>query len=142
MMEMRQFIEMGEEKAGGQSKLAEIIQTRYTTLVAVKAGKRSLTAATCIKLARYINVEEIEVIAASNLIIEKDEERRKIFESCLKKAGKVAGTTAAALVISVMTISGNSLINNSEIQANLQKYTLLAINNQQKIKLQIYRLAL
>lgn len=82
-MEMKEFIEKGEKKAGSQKELAEYLGTRYTTLVAVKAGRKSLTTALCIKLARYINEDEIKVIAASNLIIEKDEERKKIFESCL-----------------------------------------------------------
>jgi DNA-binding XRE family transcriptional regulator len=104
-MKMREFIETGEKKAGTQKKLAEILNTRYTTLGLVKNGKKSLTTAICIKLARYIKVDELEVIAASNLIIEKDEERRKIFESCLKKTSKAAGVTAAAIVISILTLA-------------------------------------
>lgn len=126
-MEMREFIEMGERKAGKQVMLAKYLNVKPSTLRIVKSGRTSLTTALCIKLARYIEVDELEVIAASNLIIEKDEERRKIFESCLKKAGKAAGTTAAALVISASALPSNSLINNAETQMNLQKYTLLAI---------------
>ncbi len=104
---MKKFIELGEEKAGSQAKLAEIIDTRYTTLVAVKAGKKSLTTALCIKLARYIEVDELEVIAASNLVIEKNEERRKIFESCFKTA-----RTAALVIMGSTTLlaSNNAVI--------------------------------
>jgi transcriptional regulator with XRE-family HTH domain len=104
-MEMKKFIEMGEKKAGKQIELAKYLNIQASTLGLVKQGKKSLTAALCIKLARYINVDELEVIAASNLIIEKDEERRKIFESCLKKTSKAAGVTAAAIVISILTLA-------------------------------------
>lgn len=112
-MEMKEFIEMGEKKAGSQKELAKILDTRYTTLVAVKNGKRSLTAAICIKLARYINIDELEVIAASNLIIEKDEERRKIFESCFKGASKAASVALIVGVTSIMTADANTLNNNN-----------------------------
>lgn len=82
-MEMRDYVEKGEKKAGSQVKLAEYLKIQASTLGLVKQGKKSLATAHCIKLARYIDADEIKVIAASNLIIEKDEEKRKIFESCL-----------------------------------------------------------
>lgn len=100
-MEMKKYIELGEEKAGSQKKLAEYLDTRYTTLGLVKSGKKSLTTALCIKLARYIEEDELKVIAASNLIIEKDENRRKIFESCFSK---VASFTIAAFFLAVISI--------------------------------------
>ncbi|QOJ23574.1 MAG: hypothetical protein HRU78_07880 [Gammaproteobacteria bacterium] len=94
-MEIKKYIEMGEEKAGSQKNLADYLETRYTTLGLVKSGKKSLTAALCIKLARFIGEDELKVIAASYLVVEKDEKRRKIFESCFTKAATVA---AAALI--------------------------------------------
>lgn len=104
-MDMKEFIEMGEKKAGSQKELAEYLGTRYTTLVAVKAGKKSLTTALCIKLGRYIDVDELEVIAASNLIIEKDAERRKIFESCIKKTSQAACLGIVVALSLIMTPS-------------------------------------
>ena len=113
-MEMKKFIEMGEKKAGSQAKLAEIIDTRYTTLVAVKAGKKSLTTATCMLLAQYIGVEEVKVISASNLIIEKDEKRRKIFENYLKETDKAASFVVAALFLAVISITSPNPANASQ----------------------------
>lgn len=104
-MEMKKFIEMGEKKAGKQIELAKYLNIQASTLGLVKQGKKSLTTALCIKLARYIEVDELEVIAASNLIIEKDEERRKIFESCLKKTSRAATVTIAAFIISILTLA-------------------------------------
>lgn len=57
--------------------------------------------ALCIKLADFIDVNRLEVIAASNLITEKDEERRKIFESCFSR---VANFTIATFILGVICI--------------------------------------
>ena len=61
----------------------------------VKSHHRGLPDALCLQLADYISVDRLEVIAASNLITEKDEKKRKLFESCFTKAATIA---AAALI--------------------------------------------
>lgn len=80
---MKTYIEIAEKKAGTQIKLAEILNISDAYIRNAKKGRSGLPDAICIKLADYIGVERLEVIAASNLVTEKDEERRKIFESCL-----------------------------------------------------------
>ncbi|SET65015.1 Helix-turn-helix [Nitrosomonas marina] len=124
-MEMREFIEMGEKKAGTQKQLAEYLDTRYTTLGLVKNGKKSLTTALCIKLARYIEVDELEVIAASNLIIEKDEERRKIFESCLKRSSKAASIAMIIGATALSAPSTNSFENSGSYHTSVAKQFIL-----------------
>ncbi len=104
-MEMKKFIEMGEKKAEKQITLAKILGISGAYIRMVKSGRRGFSDDICIKLADYINEDRLEVIAASNLVTEKDEERRKIFESCLRKTSKVAGATAAAIVISILTLA-------------------------------------
>lgn len=101
-MDMIEYIEKGQKKAGSQANLAKYlgISDRYIRLV--REGKRGLADDVCIKLADYIEADRLEVIAASNLVTEKDEEKRKIFESCFQK---VAGVAAAAVVTSVLTFS-------------------------------------
>ncbi len=123
-MEMKKYIEMGEENAGRQIDLAKYLDTQASTLRLVKQGKKSLTAAVCIKLARYINIDELEVIAASNLIIEKDEERRKIFESCFKAGSKAASIAMVIGVTSIMTVEANALNNINLNSSVLQEYKL------------------
>lgn len=83
-MDMKNFIEMGSTKAGSNKALAKILGQSEVALCEAKVGKRGLNDAVCIKLADFINANRIEVIAASNLVTEKDEERRKIYESCFK----------------------------------------------------------
>jgi plasmid maintenance system antidote protein VapI len=104
-MKMQKYIEMGEERAGKQIELARLLDVSDGYIRMVKGGKRGLPDALCIKLADYIGVDRIEIIAASNLVTEKDEKRRKIYESCFKKTSKAAGITAAAIVISILTLA-------------------------------------
>ena len=111
---MKKYIEIGEKKAGKQIELANYLNIQSSTLRLVKQGKKSLTTAMCIKLARYIEEDELEVIAASNLIIEKDEERRKIFESCFKKTSKAASFIIAALFLAVISITSPNPANASQ----------------------------
>ncbi|PXX07431.1 hypothetical protein C8R27_1527 [Nitrosomonas ureae] len=100
-MEMKKYIELGEKKAGKQVELARILGVRDSTIRLVKTGHSRLPDALCIKLADYIEVDRLEVIAASNLMTEKNEERRKIFESCFTK---VASFTLAIFIFSVISI--------------------------------------
>lgn len=95
-MKMKSFIEMGSAKAGSNKALAKILGQSEVALCEAKVGKRGLNDAVCIKLADFINVNRIEVIAASNLVTEKDEERRKIYESCF--------TTAASVIFLMVTV--------------------------------------
>lgn len=120
-MDMKTFIEIGEKRAGKQAELAKYLNIRYTTLGLVKSGKRGLPEAICIKLARYIEADPLEVIAASNLVTEKDEERRKIFESCFTKAASVA---AAAIIVSILTLPLQSTVNAANLSS---QFTFLQI---------------
>lgn len=104
-MKMIKYIEKAEKKAGKQRELANILGISDAYIRSVKRGSRGLPDAVCIKLADYIEEDRLEVIAASNLVTEKDEEKRKIFESCFRK---VAGVAAAAVVTSILTFSNAS----------------------------------
>lgn len=105
-MEMKKYIEMGEKKAGKQVELARILNVRDSTLRLAKTGHSGLPDAICFLLADYIEVDAASVIAASNLVTEKNEERRRIFEGYLKKNTRaVANWVIAAIVISFLTLS-------------------------------------
>jgi len=131
-MEMKTYIEAAEKKAGTQIKLAEMlgITTRYINMA--KNGKRCLSVDTCIVLADYIGADRLEVIAASNLVTEKDERKRKIFESCFNRAATASVTAALLGVTSIMTLPSESHASSQEIPTNLQKYKLSAIDRRRK----------
>lgn len=111
-MEMKTYIEMGEKLAGSQIELAKILDIKPNYLSMVKSHQRGLPDALCLQLADFISVDRLEVIAASNLITEKDEKKRKLFESCFTKAATIA---AAALIF-----TGGSMTS-SPAQAQSQK---------------------
>lgn len=101
-MEMKKYIEMGEKIAGKQTELAKVLGISESYLRVAKAGRNGLNDAVCIKLADFIKVDRLEVIAASNLVTEKDEGRRKIFESCFKKVSN--GVAVSGLFISLSAL--------------------------------------
>lgn len=100
-MQMKKFIEEAERKAGKQTELARILGISDAYIRMVKTGKRGFADDICIKLADYIGADRLEVIAASNLVTEKDEEKRKLFESCFQKVASVA---AIAIVTFILTL--------------------------------------
>lgn len=102
---------MGESKAGKQAELAKILGIKDNYLRNTKAGRAGLPDAICIKLADYIEVSRLEVIAASNLVTEKDEERRKVFESCF--------TTAASVTFLMVLADNLGLISSETITSGM-----------------------
>ena len=123
-MDMKNYIEQAERKAGKQLELAKILGVSASYIRMIKAGKNGLSADMCIVLADYIGADRLEVIAASNLVTEKDEKKRKIFESCFSTAASV---TAVAVIISMLTLSPAKPVNAQESSSNLPLYILSAI---------------
>lgn len=78
-MTLKELLEAGTAKAGEQQKLAALLHIHPGVITQAKAGKRGLPVSACILLANYLGIESTPVIAASELITEKDEERRKAF---------------------------------------------------------------
>ena len=124
-MNMKNYIEQAEKKAGKQTELASILGITTSYIRNVKAGKSGLPIETCIVLADYIGADRLEVIAASNLVTEKDEKKRKILESCFSRAASII---IAASVISILTLPSTTPASAREISFDLQKYKLLAID--------------
>lgn len=105
-MEFKNYIENGERKAGKQAELAKILRISDASIRAAKRGIRGLPDTVCYELAEYLGEEIGRVIAARNLVTEKDESRRKIFENYLKKSGEnAAKMMIGGLVISLLTLS-------------------------------------
>jgi hypothetical protein len=110
-MNLRDYIEMGEMEAGSQVKLAEILMMNPANIRNAKRGTQGIPDAMCIKLAKLVSVTEIEVIAASNLVTEKNPERRKIFEGCLVTLTSIA--FAVLLAANPTTSEAKSLLHNN-----------------------------
>ena len=78
-MLLKELIENAEKTLGSQKALSLAIGQAPSYIRGAKAGLNSLPTYACIQLAKIINVPEITVIAASELVTEKRAERRAIF---------------------------------------------------------------
>jgi DNA-binding XRE family transcriptional regulator len=112
-MEMKNYIEKAEKKAGKQTELANMLGITASYIRMVKAGKKGFPIETCIVLADYINEDRLEVIAASNLVTEKDDRKRKIFESCFEKTNRAASFLIAVIFAAVILITSPNPANAS-----------------------------
>ena len=94
-MEMKNYIEAGIEKAGSVISLAKLLQLQDTTVTNAKAHRRGLPNYACIKLADLLGVERLEVIAASELVTEKNPEKREVWLPIVlaAEAREIARTT-------------------------------------------------
>lgn len=94
-MDMRELIEAGSKKAGEQKALARFLRLAPTVLADAKAGRRGIPAPACFMLAQYLGIDPARVIAASELVTEKNEERRKVFYPfVMGRAAMIFATTA------------------------------------------------
>ena len=140
-MEMKNYIEKGERRAGKQIELARILGVRDTTLRLAKSGKKGLPDDVCITLADYIEEDPLKIIAASNLVTEKDERKRKIFESCFEKTNRAASFLIAVIltaVISIMTLAPQQTVYANNISNDFTKIQIIG-NCDGKIKSKICR---
>lgn len=78
-MELRDYIEAGIEKCESVVSLAKQLGQADTTITNAKAHRRGLPNYACVKLADLLGTERIEVIAASELVTEKNPERREVW---------------------------------------------------------------
>ncbi|MDV6342945.1 helix-turn-helix domain-containing protein [Nitrosomonas sp. Is24] len=129
-MKLKTFIEAAEKKAGKQIELAKMLGISDAYIRMVKAGKRGFPDDICIQLADYIGADRLEVIAASNLVTEKDEKKRKIFESCFTRA---AGVTVAALLLGATTIMTSSPANASQASSDSSSICIMLNNKNRRV---------
>jgi len=95
-MELREIIEKAEAAAGSQKALGLLINQAPSHIRNAKAGSQGLPTYACIQIANLIDVPEITVIAASELVTEKRAERRAIFAPFV---GRAAGVVIGALTL-------------------------------------------
>jgi len=95
-MDMRELIDAGAKKAGEQKTLAGLVGLDNRRLSDIKAGRCGMPDYACFRLASYLGIDPAQVIAASALVTEKNEERRKVFYPfVMGRAATIAATIAA-----------------------------------------------
>jgi len=88
-MELKELIEKAEKTAGSQKALGLMIGINPSNLRNAKAGQQGLPNYACVMIADLIGEERITVIAASELVTEKKEERRKVWHPFVARAASV-----------------------------------------------------
>ncbi len=86
-MELREYIDAGIRKTGTAKELAKHLGLAHASYIAnARGGQRGLPNAACYKLADLIGVTRDEVIAASELVTEKDEGLRAFWRPFVETA--------------------------------------------------------
>ena len=114
-MDLREFIELGIAKYGTATELAKVIGMNANALRDAKSGRQGLPVYACIKLAELIEVTPLEVIAASELVTEKREERRAVFLPFVQQFGRhghqvIIGSTSMVVVSKMASDMGDFIM--------------------------------
>ena len=75
-MELSDFVKSGIEKCGTAKELAERLSQNASVIRNAKGNRRGLPVYICIRLAKIVNADPMAVIAASELVMETDEEKK------------------------------------------------------------------
>lgn len=109
-MDLRDYIELGEDAAGSGKELAEKIGVQPQNLTNAKRGQRGLPLASCYKLADLVGAPRDAVAAAAALNTEKDEEVRAYLRPIVQ-AGHIARHLVVALGITPIVIAVANKLN-------------------------------
>jgi plasmid maintenance system antidote protein VapI len=107
-MELRDYIEQGVKKFKTITALAEELGLERPSLSAAKAHQRGLPAYAIVKLSAILDLDPRVIMAASELVTERKEEKRAFWLPFVKNAqlGRIAGLTLIlATVTNLMTPS-------------------------------------
>ncbi|MBS1197476.1 MAG: hypothetical protein H6R18_1261 [Proteobacteria bacterium] len=101
-MELRDCIESGIKRKTTVTALATYLGVNPNSISDAKAHRRGLPNDACVKLARLIGAEPLDVIAASELATEKKTEKREFWLSFVNPA-KTARVAGYALILTCVT---------------------------------------
>ena len=82
-MELREYIEAGLAKINDRTALAMYLGVQPNNITNAKRHERGLPNDACVKLAKLVGADAIEVIAASELATEKKAEKREFWNRLL-----------------------------------------------------------
>jgi hypothetical protein len=107
-MNLQEMIEAAVEKIGSQKELAMTLGIDANNLASAKGGRRGLPAIACGKLGDILGIDKWTVVAASELVTEKSEEKRAYFSPFVLELPKKAAMWAiAAVTLSSIGVAPN-----------------------------------
>lgn len=102
-MQLKDYIEEGAKKAGSLSELGRMLCLQQQTISAAKGHKRPLPVKAVVQLADYIGADLRSVIAANELVTEKDEDKRRFWSPFVDHAKAASIALGLALVTNFVT---------------------------------------
>ncbi|UCV24908.1 hypothetical protein [Ferribacterium limneticum] len=104
-MELRDYIDTGAKKAGSLTALGLMLGMSQPQISGVKAHRRSLPMKAAVELAEFIGADLKAVIAANELVTEKDEKKRAFWHPFVNHAKAASIALAFSLVTNFVTPS-------------------------------------
>lgn len=128
-MELTTYIKAGILAKGSVIALGEHLGLHPNAISAAKGHRRGIPNDAAVKLAQLINVPALDVIAASELVTERNAEKREFWLSFANpaKTARVAGITGFLAYVTnfVTSSSPNPLISQSaEAYATVMRFVL------------------
>lgn len=118
-MNMKKYITLAIADIGSQRELSDYLGVSSQQITNAKNGRAGLPIAVCCQIAQIIGMNEMEVISASELITEKNQDRRAILLPFVSHAASVIVgivilnmTPSPAIASEIIELSPNSLISN------------------------------
>ncbi|UTH73590.1 helix-turn-helix domain-containing protein [Chromobacterium sp. IIBBL 290-4] len=95
------YLKEAMEKLGesSQAKAARALKITPTALSRYLSGERTMDEFTCIMVAKVLEINGIDIIAAAQMEREKDAERRAIWEDFRKQLGVKTGIVGLAAIL-------------------------------------------
>lgn len=114
-MNQAEYIAAGVEKRGSLAALARYLDQAEAAMRDARNLKRGLPIYACVSLAKLLGVPPMDIIAASELVTAKTEERRALFLPFVQAAKHVHLTIVAGLagvfaLAEIATEAANSII--------------------------------
>jgi len=86
---MKNYIVLAIMEVGSQKELADYLGVSSQQITNAKNGRAGLPIAVCCQIAQLLTINEMEVISASELITEKNQERRAVLLPFVSHAASV-----------------------------------------------------
>jgi hypothetical protein len=96
-MELRDYIEKALQAPMTGRELASHLGIGANELTDAKGGRRGLPNHACVKLAKLIKEEPLEIIAASELATEKRPEKQEFWRRILEAPASTTASTAGTV---------------------------------------------
>lgn len=99
-MELRDYINMGSQKAGSLTALGKMLDLTQPQISTIKAQKKPLPDKSLVTLAEYLGVAEKELIAANNIAMGKNVDFWRPFVEHAKAASIALAFSTASFFVS------------------------------------------